>query len=108
MRVPESAVVNVSMRPERIERFDAERVETSLVHGDHHQFARVDGALQIADGIVNIGKNGVGDAAAFVEDRAADDVGLDALHQLAGGELLLRVGFGERFGGLLARRVECG
>ena len=39
MRVPERAVVNVSMRPERIERFDAERAEMVLVHGDHHQLA---------------------------------------------------------------------
>jgi hypothetical protein len=28
------------MRPERIERFDAEWAEMALVHGDHHQFAR--------------------------------------------------------------------
>jgi hypothetical protein len=35
MRVPEK----VSRRRERIERFDAERVEMPLVHGDHHQFA---------------------------------------------------------------------
>ena len=48
------------------------------------------------------------DAAAFLEDRAADDVGLDALDQLAGDELLLRVGFGERFGGLVARGGERG
>ena len=46
------------------------------------------------------------DAAALLEDRAADDVGLDALDQLAGDELLLRVGFGERLGGLDARFGE--
>ncbi len=46
------------------------------------------------------------DAAAFLEDRAADDVGLDALDQLAGDELLLRVAFGERLGGLGARGGE--
>jgi hypothetical protein len=32
MRVPERAVVNVPIRPERIERFDAERAEMALVH----------------------------------------------------------------------------
>ena len=40
MRVPESTVMKVPRRRERIDRFDAERVEMSLVHGDHHQFAR--------------------------------------------------------------------
>ena len=39
-RVPESAVMRVSRRRERIERFHPERVEMPLVHGDHHQFAR--------------------------------------------------------------------
>ena len=44
------------------------------------------------------------DAAAVLEDRAADDVGLEALDELAGDELLLRVGFGERLGGLVRAR----
>ena len=41
------------------------------------------------------------DAAAFLQDRAADDVRLEPLHQLRRDELLLRVGFGEGLGGLL-------
>jgi hypothetical protein len=40
MRAPESAVMKVSRRRERIERFHPERVEMPLVHGDHHRFAR--------------------------------------------------------------------
>ena len=40
MRAPESAVMKVSGRRERIESFDAEHVEMSLVHCDHHRFAR--------------------------------------------------------------------
>ena len=48
------------------------------------------------------------DAAAFLEDRAADDVGLELLHQLGGDQLLLRLGFGEGFAGLGAGGVERG
>jgi hypothetical protein len=40
MRAPESAVMKVSRRRERIERFHPERVEMPLVHGGHHRFAR--------------------------------------------------------------------
>ena len=48
------------------------------------------------------------DPAAVLEDRAADDVGLDPLDQLGGDELLLRLGFGEGFGGLGAGFGERG
>ena len=46
------------------------------------------------------------DAAAFVQNRAANDVGLEALHQLGGDELLLRFGLDERLGGLGAGLVQ--
>ena len=42
------------------------------------------------------------DAAAFLQDRGADDVGLELLDRLRRGQLLLRVGFGEGFLGLVA------
>ena len=48
------------------------------------------------------------DAAAFLEDRAADDVGLEALDRLRCGHLLLRLGVGEGFLGLVAGGVERG
>jgi hypothetical protein len=48
------------------------------------------------------------DAAAFLENRAAHDVGLDALDELGCDHLLLRVGLGERFGRLGAGFGERG
>ena len=48
------------------------------------------------------------DATAVLEDRAADDVGLERFHELGSDELLLRVAFGECFGGLGAGSIQRG
>ncbi len=88
------------------ERGGADRLR--LAAGEQRRAVRAgqeaDDRLDRADGL------GVAaiDAAAFLEDRAADDVGLEALHELGGDELLLRVAFGERFGGLGAGFGERG
>ena len=48
------------------------------------------------------------DAAAFLEDGRADDVGFEALHRLGGDELLLRLRIGEGVLRLVAGGVEGG
>ena len=62
----------------------------------HADFDRTDG-LRVA----------AVDAATLLQNRSANDVGLEALDQLGGDELLLRLGLGERLGGLGANFVQC-
>ena len=60
------------------------------------------------DGLDRANRLGVAavDAAAFLEDRAADDVGLEPLDRLRRGHLLLRIGLGERLLGLVAAALS--